>query len=645
MAHINLASATNGKFPNTSPNDVQIYTDTSTPTFFIGASNSKNFLQITNTQTIMSNIYVTGQATTNTATISNLVITGAIWSSNGSGLQQYSLGSGGAPQSNVSQSNASFSNVSANYITAFNNLTVSSGGSVNLPSGSITGNTLDPTSTATLSNIILQSLNVSKIVNLPSNAVPWTAINSNTVSVPWGSVQVPSTAALNSTQVSYTTPTIPWTALLNTSNQIPWTSLQQSTMPNLTSNITQLSNTIPWTALNPATFSNISYVSSSNGINSIAWSAINSNTVRVPWSSLSNIPATGALNSSQITYTDGSIPWSVLSNTSNQIPFTSLQIPTSGIPWSVLSNSVVNNFQGTGSNSGSGTYASNSIPWTAINSNTYSNINFGSSTTSVTTILPTMIIEGGDFILTNTPYTGPGITAGSYSSNSIPWTALDSNTFSNISYVSASGGGNNTIVPNMLVEGGDLVITSAPYVAVGGASSLGSNMTFSNLTIGSNVLIGNFLGVNNPLPQVAIDVVGDIKGTRVLTTSDVRVKTNIVPLEAHDLLALLNPVRYEFKSTPGVSHVGLIAQEVEAVIPEAIHTTSDFVPLMEGSVPKVGDYVKFADGSVSQMTVDGVYDPPSDLPPLEILVDDFKTIDYNALVVYCIAAIKSSMIH
>lgn len=281
MAYINLASATNSRFPNTTPNDVQIYSSTATPTFFIGASNAPNYVQITPVVTCTSNLTVTGQALSSNATISNLVITGAIWSSNADGLQQYSVGggggggsvssnltvktitstsattnlltvngeliiNGGAPQTDVSLSNATFSNVSADYITGFKNLTVSGGGTVTLPSGSIVGSALNPASSTVLSNIVLSNLTVSNIVTFASNAIAWSAINSNGVSVPWSKITgVPALGVQDSAQLTYSSASIPYAALNIADNTIPTTALLD------------VPNSISWTTLDPTTFSQI----------------------------------------------------------------------------------------------------------------------------------------------------------------------------------------------------------------------------------------------------------------------------------------------------------------------------------------------------------------------------------------------------
>jgi hypothetical protein len=57
-----------------------------------------------------------------------------------------------------------------------------------------------------------------------------------------------------------------------------------------------------------------------------------------------------------------------------------------------------------------------------------------------------------------------------------------------------------------------------------------------------------------------------------IQTSDVRLKTNIAPLEyGLKEVMQLNPVRYNWKEDPnGNNKIGLLAQDVRAVIPEVV---------------------------------------------------------------------------
>lgn len=239
MAYINLSTPTNRLFPNAANNDVQFYTTTSTNTFFIGASNSQNYVQVGPTLTTLSNVQMTNSMSSN-ATVSNLVITGAIWSSNAYGLTQYSVGGGGGStslssdisinsvtttssstnflnvngeivisngpsQSNIVLPNGTFTTLLASNVTATQNLTVSAAGQISFPSSSLQGTYLNPTTSSTLNGLTLNTLtmltsNVTFMprtipfqsidaAHIPASSIAWNAIDPNTVGgIAWSSL-------------------------------------------------------------------------------------------------------------------------------------------------------------------------------------------------------------------------------------------------------------------------------------------------------------------------------------------------------------------------------------------------------------------------------------------------------------------------
>ena len=122
---------------------------------------------------------------------------------------------------------------------------------------------------------------------------------------------------------------------------------------------------------------------------------------------------------------------------------------------------------------------------------------------------------------------------------------------------------------------------------------IGSNTTnqyISNtLTVGTSLYIvsnGN-LGLSNSNPTNKISVNGTGYFTGNVTTSgtsfathfdnvsDISLKTNIEPIKTpFTILEQLNPVSFNWKET-GEKSFGLIAQEVEKVLPEIVHDRGD----------------------------------------------------------------------
>lgn len=103
----------------------------------------------------------------------------------------------------------------------------------------------------------------------------------------------------------------------------------------------------------------------------------------------------------------------------------------------------------------------------------------------------------------------------------------------------------------------------------------GKNLIFSG--IGS---VG--IGTNTPSPSAKLDVAGTIKASAVDYNSDQRLKQNITPIISSDkILSQLNPVSYFWnekgKQKGGNTQLqyGLIAQEVEKVLPNIVNTDSE----------------------------------------------------------------------
>jgi hypothetical protein len=93
---------------------------------------------------------------------------------------------------------------------------------------------------------------------------------------------------------------------------------------------------------------------------------------------------------------------------------------------------------------------------------------------------------------------------------------------------------------------------------------------FNRLTSDGTIL--NFAQNNGTVGSVS--VTGSV--TTYNTTSDIRLKQDIEPLQATDKLMQMNPVSYSWKSDPdGPRSMGFIAQEMQEVMPEAVSTGDD----------------------------------------------------------------------
>ena len=89
-------------------------------------------------------------------------------------------------------------------------------------------------------------------------------------------------------------------------------------------------------------------------------------------------------------------------------------------------------------------------------------------------------------------------------------------------------------------------------------------------------ITGN-VGLGTTNPTTNLHVVGEILSTGdMVAFSDRRIKTDIQPItNALEKLSTIEGVTYERIDMPSKRFAGLIAQDVEAILPEVVHTLED----------------------------------------------------------------------
>ena len=104
------------------------------------------------------------------------------------------------------------------------------------------------------------------------------------------------------------------------------------------------------------------------------------------------------------------------------------------------------------------------------------------------------------------------------------------------------------------------------------------------LQINDGLIVGQSLtcGVTGSTGSVGLNVngqlvaTGNVSGLDIIATSDVRTKNNIVTIDsALEKVLSLRGVFYERNTEPGERRVGVIAQEVEEILPEVVYTDVD----------------------------------------------------------------------
>ncbi len=129
--------------------------------------------------------------------------------------------------------------------------------------------------------------------------------------------------------------------------------------------------------------------------------------------------------------------------------------------------------------------------------------------------------------------------------------------------------------PSLMIEGSDnspaylrfkraADDTNDHYIAIGSAGQMVVKVAGSDrMTIATNGYIG--IGISNPTNR--LHVAGNVTASAFVTSSDRTLKTAITPVSPRDILDKVEqlPVAvWQFKDTPGVTHMGPMAQDFHA---------------------------------------------------------------------------------
>ena len=117
----------------------------------------------------------------------------------------------------------------------------------------------------------------------------------------------------------------------------------------------------------------------------------------------------------------------------------------------------------------------------------------------------------------------------------------------------------------------DNSVTNGRSVLVIGTENDSSTDAVDNIAL----MPSGSVGINTLTPSASyeLDVNGAIQGTEFNASSDSRLKNNIVSItNGLSTINQLRGVSFEWKNKPGKKTFGVIAQEIEEVVPELVHT-------------------------------------------------------------------------
>lgn len=139
---------------------------------------------------------------------------------------------------------------------------------------------------------------------------------------------------------------------------------------------------------------------------------------------------------------------------------------------------------------------------------------------------------------------------------------------------SSFGRGNTTSHSTAIAFGDGNSVSGATAAAFG----IGvSNSTANSLMIGPSdaakvtILSSGNVGIGTTTPSELLEVIGNVKATSFISTSDARLKTDIQPIEGLNAILRLHGLQYRWKNT-GEGDAGVLAQEVEKIFPDAVRT-------------------------------------------------------------------------
>ena len=107
----------------------------------------------------------------------------------------------------------------------------------------------------------------------------------------------------------------------------------------------------------------------------------------------------------------------------------------------------------------------------------------------------------------------------------------------------------------------------------GGVSTAGGKFV-DGAVAGEIYYDGGYVGINTNDPSVRLEVSGDVKATAFYYDSDQNLKKDIKQIDnALEKVEALEGVFFKWKNNDSKENLGLIAQAVEEVFPEAVHTS------------------------------------------------------------------------
>jgi hypothetical protein len=159
--------------------------------------------------------------------------------------------------------------------------------------------------------------------------------------------------------------------------------------------------------------------------------------------------------------------------------------------------------------------------------------------------------------------------------------------------ISASAASNIVVSGTGAVRTNRILANSGALVTIENNTTVSGNATVTG-TLGAGATTLANLVVNGANPRLKVDLAGDVTAHAFMHWSDESLKEDIVPITgAIDKVKAINGVYFKYKGKEEQS-IGLIAQNVEKVVPEVVVTGADGIKTVDYSalVPLLIEAVK-----------------------------------------------------